>query len=208
MYTKVKIFNLALGALLLSRQITDADNDTSNEARVLRTHYEVALNKALEDMDLDGASTQVTLALLDTEPDDFLNWRFVYSYPTNCALLRRIKTDAIMDNRDTHEPKLVRLYGSPPEKAIFCNLEDAVAEIIPNDLPLTALSANAGMAIAYMLAWMSVPLIVGKGADRVKKELWEKYMVFRAQAQAQDRNENFNYIDERVESEFVSDRMS
>lgn len=208
MWTKAEIFNAALSALLLSRQITDADADSSNEARVLRQHYTKALYKALEDMDLDQTSKQVTLSLLETAPDDYLNWQYVYAYPTNCALFRRLKTDVIQDCRGTHEPKLVRLYGSPAQKAIFCNVVDAVAEIIPTDLPLTVLSANAGQAIAHYLAWLAAPLIVGKGAERLKKDIWEKYMIHKAEAQEHDRIENWNFVDERLESEFVGERMS
>jgi hypothetical protein len=62
-HTKAGIFNLALGALLLNRQVTNADTDTSNEARVLRTHYDLALFSALEDLDLDSTATRVAARL-------------------------------------------------------------------------------------------------------------------------------------------------
>lgn len=205
MYTKEDIFNLALGALLLNREISDADNDRSNEARVLRTHWTTAFYKTLEDLDLDSLSSQTVLELLEEDPEDFSEWKFVYAYPANCAFFRRIKTDAIVDNRATHEPKLVRLFEG--QKAIFCNKEEAVAEYIPSDLDLSVLSASAGLAVAYNLARLSAPLIVGKGAARVAKSLDEKYMIAKADAQEVDQLENTNFIDERTESEFVDARL-
>ncbi len=204
MYTKESIYNLALGALLLQRQITDATTDRSNECKVLNAHYDTAFRATLEDLDLDSTSSQVTLALLDTDNDDYPNWRYIYEYPATCAFFRRIKSSALMDNRTTHIAKRVAMFDG--DKAIFTNEEDAIAEIIPHDIELDSLSATAGLAIAYRLAILSCPLIVGKGASKLREELEKRYVITKAEAQEQDRRENFNFTDEAVESEFVEAR--
>lgn len=208
MYTKESIFNLALGALLLQRQVTDASATNNNEVVVLNTHYATALRMTLEDLDLDATSTQVALTLIEEDDADFPEWKYVYRYPTNCAFFRRIKSMQTMDDRDSHIPKKVGLYGTPKEKVIFTNETDAIAEFIPNDIPLSTLAAPVGLCVAYRLAFLSAPLITGKGAMKLRKEIEDMYKETKAEAQEQDARENFNYYDETLTSEFVKARQS
>ncbi len=211
MYTKAKIFNLALGALLLQRQITNADTDKTNEAKVLLNWYDIALRSSLEDMDLDSTSSSEILALveefdpLEVDPIEF-PWRYAYKYPSNCAFFRRIRSAAVVDNRTTHIPKRVAIHSG--QKVIFTNEENALVEFIPFDVPLQSLSANAGLAIAYKLALLSAPLITGKGAKSLMANIEKQYIIAKAAAQAQDERENFSFVDEAVTSEFVEARLS
>lgn len=203
MWTQAKICNIALSALLLQRQITNLDTDTSNEGKVLKTHFNAALYSSLEDMDLDSTSTVVTLELLEEDPDDI--WDYAYKYPKNCALFRRIVSPVETDNRKTHIPKRVRMHRN--KKSIFTNQDEAQAEIITTDFPLDMLSTNAGLAVAYKLAMLSSPLIVGKGSDKLREEIERKYAFYKAEAQEQDRIENFTFQDDETISEFVEARM-
>lgn len=202
MHTKASIFNLALNALLLQRRIVDADTDSSNEAKVLRTNWDVAFWSTLEDLDLDSTSVQETLALVATDPND--DWGYAYKYPVKCAFFRRILSGEIVDNRTTHIPKIVRIYNG--ERAIFTNEAEAVGEFISADMNPNLLSAQAGMAVALRLARMSSPLITGKGAQKLMESLEKQYIIAKTEAQEQDRRENFNYVDEAIESEFVEAR--
>lgn len=204
MYTKAQIFNLALGLLLLSRQITNTATDPGNECRVLNTHWDAAWATALEDMDLDSTSTQYTLALVEENPNDL--WNYAYTYPTSCAFLRRLVSGERMDNRTTRIQLAVRIHEGA--KVILTNEEDAVAEIIDKSLDPSILNASAGMAVAAKLAMMAAPLITGKGAAKLVKDLEEKYNKFKTEAQETDQRENFNFADERISSEFVEERTS
>lgn len=206
MFTKAQIYNLALGALLLQREISDPTTDKSNEAKVLNTHYDMAFRTAIEEMDLDATSSQLTLELLETDPADFPEWRYVYKYPASCAFFRRIKSTSVMDNRTTHIPKKIGMRGGV--KVIFTNESLAIAECVEWNLTITALSATAAMAVAYRLAILASPLIVGKGAAALRVELGQRYVAAKAEAQGQDKRENFNFTDPSVESEFVEERLS
>lgn len=202
MYTKAKIYNLALGALLLSRQITDTETDKSNEAKVLNTHYDTALRSTLEDLNLDSTATQINLELIEESPNTL--WNFSYKYPTNCAFLRRIQSIVKMDNRSTHIEKRVAIKDG--KKCIFTNEMNAIAEYISSDVPISTLSANAGLAVAYKLAMLSAPLITGKGSQKLMEAIQKQYIVIKGDAQEQDRLEGFNFTDPDVESEFVQAR--
>ena len=202
--TKAKIYNLALGALLLQRQTSDPDTDVSNEVKVLNTHWDTALEDALSDMDLDSTSEDVTLALIESDPTD--DWSYSYAYPTTCVHFRRIKSFALKDNKTTRVK--LRILIDSDVKVIYTNEVDAVGEIISNGLPLSALSSSAALCIAYRLAVLGAPLIVGKGAKTLRKEIGDKYIIAKAEAQEKDHRENFNFDDDTVNSEFVEERLS
>ena len=203
-YSKEKIFNLALNALLLSRQVINAETDKSNEAVVLRSNYDAAFNSTLEDLDLDSTSSAIVLELAQKNPNHL--WAYAYKYPSDCAFLRRIRSCVETDDRYTHIPKRVGMLGA--QKMIFTNQEDAVAEYISSAITLASLSATAGLCVAYRLASMSAPLITGKGARALIADIDLKYVRFKGEAQEQDARENFNFTDERQMSEFVKERTS
>jgi hypothetical protein len=195
---------LALSALLLKRQISDVDADSSSEIKVLNTHYETAFNATLEDLDLDATSGIKTLELLEEEPNTL--WSYAYKYPTNCVFLRRIRSPVLKDNRTTQIPRKTGIHSA--QKVIFTNEPEAVIEYIPDDVPLAALSPNAGLAIAYRLAILSSNLIVGKGSVKIKEDIQKSYLLARSEAQEHDRLENANFDEDSVTSEFVEARTS
>ena len=99
-FTKVKIYNLALSALLLSRQIVDTESDiNTNEVRVLSQFWDDALTSTLQQLDIDSMSEQFPLELIaqlsqdnynnaiNTSPTNYPNspWTYVYKYPIRCA---------------------------------------------------------------------------------------------------------------------------
>lgn len=205
-FTKTKIYNLAFSALLLARQISNVDSDTTtNEVRILNQFYDDALSQTLTDMDLDCLSEEVTLELLENLNDGG-PWAFVYKYPTRCAFLRRIKSCAIIDNAATAISKRVGIHNG--QKAIFTNQDLAVAEIIPSDAPLAAFPPSAGWAVAYHLAFLAAPLLTGKGAKALAESVWQRYNLAVTSAQEQDKLENFNYDSAYERSEFVRVRLS
>lgn len=204
MYTKAKMFNLALGALLLTKQIANTDNDPSMENRVLNLHWDSALGSALSDMDLDSTSSQANLELVSVRPNNL--WGYAYKYPTDCAYFRRIQSCIVKDYRDSKIAMRIGVFANL--KVIFTNVETAIGEYISKDLPLSTLSDSAAMVIAHRLAILSAPLIVGKGSTTIKKELENRYTLLRLEAQEADRMENLSYESDEAQSEFVRVRLS
>jgi hypothetical protein len=202
-YSKAKIYNLSLQALLLAKEVVDPDTDKSNEVRVLNMHWDTALESTLKDLDLDSLSTPIELELIEELSEG--PWKYVYKYPTNCAFLRRIKSCFVKDNRSTHISKRVAMHNG--QKAIFTNEYEAVAECIPKNISLAAFESMAGMALAYRLAFLSAPLITGKGAKTLRKEIEEAYIIAKTEAQESDKAENFSYETDDVDSEFVAARL-
>lgn len=204
MHTKVGIYNLALNALLLSRQISDVDADKSNECKILNTNWENAFGQTIADLNLDSTSTHTTLQLLSQNPVP--GWAFVYRRPVNCALIRRIRSCEVRDNAYSKIPLRTGIWSGGP--AIFTNQQDAILEFIPTDFPMSVLSPPAGLAIALHLAIQSVPLISGKGAKALIELLSQRYAMTKATAQELDRNENFVFESEFEVSEWVRERTT
>lgn len=204
MSSKVQIYSLAASALLLVKEFTDITTDKSNEARVFNLHWNSAFNSTLQDLDLDATMIPITLELIaDLGQSEY--FRYVYKYPTSCVFLRRIKSNAITDNARTHIEKKVGIYQG--QKVIFTNEVEAVAECISKDIPLASLNPMAELAVAYKLAMLSLPLIVGKGSKTLKEDLKESYRIAKAEAQEADSLENFNFEPEHIRSEFVQARL-
>lgn len=205
-FSRTKIYNLALSALLLGKEISNYETDTSNEVRVFNTHWDIALDTTLQDLDLDATSQPLELELLaNLTSDTDQIWDYVYKYPSKCIFLRRIQSSVAIDNRSTHISKRVGIYNG--EKAIFTNEVSAIGECLTDDTPITNLNPMAIMAIAYKLAMLSAPLITGKGAAALRKELKEDYVMFKYEAQQLDSLENFVYEADDQRSEFVAARL-
>lgn len=203
MSTKPEIYNLALSALLLTKEIEEIDTDTSNEVRILNIHWKTAFESTMQDLNLDSLKTNIPLELI--EELDEGPWLYAYRYPSNCIFFRRLVSCTQVDNIYTHIPKQVGNYED--EKAIFTNEVEAVAECITNDFPLVMLSPMAALAVAYKLAFLSAPLITGKGARALKAELKQDYIIAKNEAQETDLIENSNIEHEHVRSEFVQARL-
>ncbi len=205
--SRTKIYNLAFSALLLAKEISNYETDQSNEVRVFNTHWDIAYETTLQDLDLDSLSQPVTLELIEnlTSVENQV-WDFVYKYPSKCVFLRRIKSSAVTDTRFTHISKRTGIYNGV--SAIFTNESSAIGECITNDIPLSALSPMAAMAVAYKLASLSSPLIVGKGSQRLREKLEDAYALFKIESQEYDSRENFNYETDDQRSEFVAERLS
>lgn len=204
MFTKVSIFNMALGALLLSRQLSDSENGGGNEGTVLRTWWDSAFFGALADMNLDAHSTTVDLELIE-ELDVDENWLYSYRYPARAAFFRRIVSCEIVDDRATLIKKRIEMRDGV--KVILTNQVEAQAEIIDKEFDLGTLTAPAADCIAYSLAMKCAPLIVGKGAKSLRESLKADYAIAKGMAQELDNQENFNFRDDWQESEFARVRL-
>lgn len=204
--SQTKIYNLALSALLLSKEVSNVDTDQSNEVRVFNTHWDIAFESTVQDLDLDSLSQPVTLELIaNLQSDTTAIWSYVYKYPSKCVFLRRLKSGQPTDTRLSHISKRTGIYNG--QRAIFTNEVNAVGECMTNDIPLSALSPMAAMAVAYKLATLSAPLIVGKGSQRLREKLDQQYIIYKLEAQEYDARENFNYESEDQRSEFLQARL-
>lgn len=204
MYSKTQIFNLAMQALFLQKQIADSETDTSKEAVILRTNWTGALNMALEQMDLDSTAIIDDLELIEEDPN--VNWKYAYRYPTSCAFFRRIVSGYFTDDDDTRIDRQIGYLGT--DKVIYTNEKEAQGEWIKNDINTADLSVEACLTIAYELARMCVSFMVGKDSANVIKTIEGKYIQYLLAAQAKEGKETNIYQPEYRQSGFAKARLS
>lgn len=204
MYNKTDIFNLALSALYLQKKIADSETDTSNETKTLQTHWKAAYWGGLADMDLDHTSITAPLALVEEEPNSL--WKYAYTYPADCVFLRRIVNTRTTDDLETKIDRKVGIHEGA--KVIFTNEYDAELEYISSDVLPQDLTVEAAMYIAYKLAMLAMPLIVGKDSEEVAKTLTLLKAQSFADAVAKDAKETNIYQPEYARSEFAKARLS
>lgn len=203
MVDKTLIFNIALDALALNYSTNNPDVDTNINVRRLRIFYPLALSATLADMDLNNTSTRQALELYAnvTHP----HYRYVYKKPSNCAKFRRIVSPTPIDNRETRIPAKTEVINGID--VICTNEPEAWAEMIPTDVNLSALSPSAALALGHNLAILASSLNTGKGAATLKQSIRQAYMLYVAEAQENDANENVDTTPAEFESEFIQARL-
>ena len=202
MIDKPLLYNIALSALRLNHTTSDPDTDTKLSVKQLKTIYPVALAKAAADMDLDATKVLIKLELLNkTHPQ----WAYVYKYPSNCSKFRRILSDYLQDNRMTRIPSATGTIDGI--QCIFSDKEEAYAELIPNEVTLSSLNPNAAMAVGFQMALMCPSLVVGKGSTALRQSILQEYLIYKAEAQEDDQNENVDTTPDEFKSEFIMARL-
>jgi len=87
MFSKLQIFNMALGLLGTKMTVADEDEDSA-EALACRTFYDLALETALAAHDWNFARRYVDLAELSVTPPN--GWAYAYGWPAGCARFRHL----------------------------------------------------------------------------------------------------------------------
>lgn len=208
MYDKTKIFNLALQALFINKQISNADTDKSTEATVLRNNWDFVYPQVLAELDLDSTSQTKTLELLTDRPNQ--KWRYAYKYPNDIALLRRIDNCHVTDDIDSvinHRIELFTFNGDTT-KVIMTNRANSAIEYISTNIPADTLTVQACKYAAIRLAKESVSLIVGEKSATVSKTLEPKILEALIAARHRDGIETQVYEPAWKHSSLVKARMS
>lgn len=202
MVDKVVIYNIALNALLIDYQTTDPDNDKNKAVKSLNVMYPLALSKVLADLDLNKTATKVQLELT---PHTHPHWVYVYKYPSNCAKFRRIVSPFVVDNFETRIPFATESVAGI--EVVLTNEKDALGEIQPNNLNLSALNPSAAIAVGYQMAYLASALIAGKSSRQLKQSILQEYTLHKSEAMEDDQNENVDSTTDEFKSEFVQARI-
>lgn len=208
MNNKTRIFNLALQELFLQKIISDAETDTSTEAHILRVQWDFMYPIALSELNLTSTSRKIPLELVAKTPNS--NWRYAYRYPNNAALVRRIVTCNVRDDKydEIDMSRELFEYNGDVISVLMTNEPDAVAEIIRTDVPADTLTPEASKYIGTRLAQESVPLSVGENSKSVQASIEKNLVKNLINAQRRDSLETKVYQPEWQQSGFVKARMS
>lgn len=88
MANKTTICNMALGRIRHNRRVANIDTDQTEEARALRTVFDMSRDFVLREHPWGFAKTIAALA--ETGNTVLPGWSYEYDYPTNCLYARQI----------------------------------------------------------------------------------------------------------------------
>lgn len=127
MASKTQIANIALARLGASKQLTNADTDTSREAIVVRTFFADDVEYVLRDFPWPWATSYVVLGLVGGTASAPVNrdWQYSYRYPSDAAFIRRLVIDG--KGRDDPSPAPFRIGRDSQGRLIFT--DETAAEV-------------------------------------------------------------------------------
>lgn len=175
MLYKNDIANLALGRLGVSLQVIDLENENSIQAKVIRRHLRMSLDTLLEDHDWGFASSHQALALV-TDFDDISEsggWKYKYSLPADCLILREISRDGIFSRTSQYEDEKERwqeLYSSSGVR-IYTDVPDAYGRYTVRLNDDIAFPTHFGRGLAAQLSMDIAPSLITNNFAKVKEML-------------------------------------
>lgn len=158
--SKTSIGNLALLHLKNSKSMTDIDSDASAQSLLLLAFWDIALGMVLEEFDWPFAKTIAALALIESDPDDGVEWAYSYTWPSDCKKPRYIVDGNLQPTPDA--PRIPFEEGADVTgKLIFTNEEDAVLCYTKTVSDVSLWSDRFSLAMSYKLAELAAPTLTG-----------------------------------------------
>lgn len=196
--TKTSIFNTALAFIgkVSNVQITDADTDTSSDAKTLRRFYESTLDAFLEEAWWGFATKyEVLSADASTAPEA---WLTAFALPTDAIAARRFVGTTPDDVIEFQEG-----VSDGGVKVLWCDLDDVDAELeyTYRNEDFSIWSSAAIRAFTLALARDVAPAFTG-GKKYVMLE--QKYAD--ALERAIDASHNRQHVREQEDNEFLEHR--
>lgn len=87
---KTKVGNLTLGYLGVTNTITNFDTDTTTQAKVIRRHYEEALDDFLAMHMWECYTAREKLTVLESGHDIDSEYYYIYGMPSDAAVIRQL----------------------------------------------------------------------------------------------------------------------
>jgi len=149
MASKTAICNQALFHLKNSKTLTDVDTDTSLQASVFLAFYDDVLEEMLREFEWPFAKRIASLALVEEDPSDGVEWGFSYRWPSDCIKARYI-VDGNMDP-SVQYPRISFEIGVDDVTVMSPKFRKALSfRLAMEAAPTLAGSDQAGMALGQL----------------------------------------------------------
>lgn len=199
--TKTEICNMALYHLGISKEISNFDTESSEEAKTMRIFYQTALDLTLKAIPWPFAKKIAALGLVESSPND--EWGYSYRYPSDCLLIHKILSGIRTDSNDTRTRYTIANDDSG--KLIYTDLENAVVEYTKNCDNTSLFDSDFVLALSYLLASFAVPKLTRGDQFKIKKDIMVMHKMALDKAKANHLNEDQPDIE--PDSEFIRVRM-
>lgn len=202
--SKIAIANLAL-KMNSQKPIVSLDQDAV-EARVIKEYFDVARLAALREHDWKFARIRKELTAATGET--VLGWAYVWDYPDDCHVVRKVFVDTTAPNPDPVE--WAQYFGPVTGKQLICTNEVDANNKCYAQFTYTAEGADSvnigvydplfALAFAAMLAYLTAKPLTGKQGD------FATFETILNRAKLADAREQRVLSTRKNESEFLSVR--
>lgn len=185
MSSKTEICNLALSHVGVGNQISNLENEKSEEANTLKLMYPFALGYLLRNYRFPYFTKTVTLALVEEDPTS--EWAYSYRMPNESARVLRIISGFKIDTPETR----VQFTISSDESGylIYTAQQEAQAEIVVNDPDPKFFPDDFTLALSYKLGMLICPRLSGGDVFKISERLSGFFDMYLRRALATAQNE-------------------
>lgn len=203
MASKTNVCNQALLHLKNSKLITNVDTDNSIQSTAFLTFWDDTVEEMLRLFDWPFAKNIDTLALVEEDPDDGVEWAFSYRWPADCLKVRYIVDGNMQPSAQA--PRIPLEIGRDATgKLILTDEPDAVLAYTMSIDDVTFMTPKFRSALSWRLAELVAPVLCGDDRTGLGARAGAQYKLALSEAIAEDRNER--KPDQPRESEFIEGR--
>lgn len=186
--SKTTVCNQALLHLKNSKLLTNVDSDNTLISNAFLLFWDDVLEEMLREFEWPFAKETATLALVEDDPDDGVEWGFSYRWPSDCIKARYIVDGNL--NPSAQHPRIEFEIGSDDSgKLIFTNEQDAVLAYTRLIDDITLASAKFRAAMSYKLAYKVAPVLCGEDRTGLGQKAQMNYELEFSRAMAEYLNE-------------------
>ena len=168
MLTKSDVANLALGKLGSSLQIVNIDSDSSQTAKIIRRHFDMAYKAVLSQHPWSVYTKQTALTLIMENPS--AKWAYAYALPADAMIVRRIALGSLFSDEFEYLEQLLPFepVNSIDGYQIHTNVPNAWAEYTCTIPDGSGYIEHFGRAFAAQLAIDIAPSIITNNWVKMK----------------------------------------
>jgi hypothetical protein len=190
------VANISISHLGSGYEIANIDTEQSEEARAVRTFWDIALDEALRDFGWPFSTKVEALSVAEEDPTS--EWQYSYHYPSDCLAMRKILSGQRVDHEDSAVPYR-QAYGTSGQ-VIYTDKEEAVAEYTVRVTDTTRWPPDFVMAHAALLAFYMAPRLTAGDPGKLGNRAYEVYQVQIGKARSNAINEQRKDKDPTPES--------
>lgn len=149
-FSKPAICNIALGNVAINRLIIDFDADTSSQAQLCRSFYDLALETVLLARRWKFAQYEVAPGIISSFDSE--RWQYAYRMPSDALRVHTVNATA-----DNPEGEPFEVGGDSTGGVIYCDVADAVVQYTANVTNSGLYSTDFVMSLGWRLAMFIAP---------------------------------------------------
>lgn len=172
MLSKLDIANLALSKLGTSLYISDYTSDPSNQAKIIRRHFQMSLDWLLEKHPWNFATKYAALFQVSEDADQ--PFRYLYSVPSDLLIIREIAAKdqfIAVERYEDYKIRWEQVYDGSGAIRVRTNLPNAWARYTVKLSDSFNFPSHFGRALAAQLAMEIAPSLITNNFPKVKQTI-------------------------------------